>query len=230
MPALRLVATASTSSARRLPLTVLAAGLIGILEAVGLLAVAVGGIDGVLTSARPAGWTLALGLSVLAAWVVLCAGSGAGLIEGTGRRLLVGLAYGEIGPGRGPAGGRHRRSRSFTPPAGLPLPVLALLVLAVPVGKLLLAAAPSARQWVADGPRPRAPRPDPVAAHRLLATRDPRGHRDLAGRPRGARPGAGAGRRTRRCGVQRRLHQRLTPERPPRAEPAGRASVLLTRD
>ncbi len=167
--ALRLVATASTSSARRLPLTVIAAGGIGIIEAVGLLAVAVAGIDGVLTSVRPTGMALALGLSALAAWVVACAGSGAGLIEGAGRRLFMGLAYGEtllvavllvvatVAP-------------VFAPPVSLPLPALALLVLAVPVGKLLLAGAPSARQWVADGPRTRVQRPDPVAAHRLLAT------------------------------------------------------------
>ena len=38
------------------------------------------------------------------------------------------------------------------------------------MAKLLLAGTPSARQWVADGPRARVPRPDPVAAHRLLAT------------------------------------------------------------
>ncbi|TFV72558.1 hypothetical protein E4P39_16590 [Blastococcus sp. CT_GayMR19] len=169
VPALRLVATASTSSARRLPLTVIAAGGIGIIEAVGLLAVAVAGIDGVLTSVRPTGMALALGLSALAAWVVACAGSGAGLIEGVGRRLFMGLAYGEtvlvavllVAATVAPV---------FAPPAGLPLPALALLVLAVPVGKLLLAGAPSARQWVADGPRTRVQRPDPVAAHRLLAT------------------------------------------------------------
>jgi hypothetical protein len=169
VPALRLVATSSTTSARRRPVTVLAAGAIGILEAVALLAVAVSGIDGVLSTARPTGTTLALGLTVLAAWVVLCAGSGAGLIEGTGRKLMVGLAYAEMSlvafllvvatliP-------------VFVPSAGLPLPALALLVLAVPVGKLLLAVTPSARQWVADGPVARAPRPDPVAAHRVLAT------------------------------------------------------------
>ena len=169
VPALRLVATASTTSARRLPLTVIAAGGIGILEAIGLLAVAVNGIDGVLTSVRPAGWTVALGLSGLAAWVVASAGSGAGLIEGAGRRLFLGLAYGEmvlvalllVVATAVPV---------FTPPAGLPLPAAALLLLAVPVGKLLLAGAPSARQWVADGPRVRVQRPDPVAAHRLLAT------------------------------------------------------------
>ena len=170
VPALRLVATAPTSSARRLPLTALGAGLIGILEGVGLLAVAVTGIDGVLTSpARPAGWVIALGLGVLAAWVVLVAGSGAALIEATGRRPLVAVAcietvlvagllvvvtFGPVSP----------------PPVGLPLPVLALLVLAVPLAKLLLAGAPSARRWVADGPRPRERRPDPVAAHRMLAT------------------------------------------------------------
>ena len=169
VPALRLVATGSTSTPRRLPAPVLAAGLIGILEAVGLLAVAVSGIDGVLTTVRPAGWTLALGLSALAAWVVLAAGSGAGLIEGTGRTLLVNLAYAEmvlvavllvtvtVLP-------------VVTPPAGLPLPMLALLVLAVPVSKLLLAHTPSARQWVVDGPRTRVQRADPVAAHRVTAT------------------------------------------------------------
>ena len=169
VPALRLVAAPSTTSVRRLPAAVLAAGLLGILEAVALLAVAVSGIDGVLTTVRPAGWTLALGLTALAAWVVTAAGSGAGLIEGTGRTLLVNLAYAEmvlvavllviatVVPG-------------FPPPAALPLPVLALLVLAVPVAKLLLAHAPSAEQWVADGPRTRVQRPDPVAAHRVLAT------------------------------------------------------------
>jgi hypothetical protein len=169
VPALRRVATSSAPSARRLPVTALAAGLIGILEAVGLLAVAVAGIDGALTTVRPTGVAVALGLTVLAAWVVLSAGSGAGLIEATGRRLLVALAYGEmvlvgvllVVASAVPV---------FTPPAGLPLPVLALLVLAVPVAKLLLAGTPSARQWVADGPRARVQRPDPVAAHRLVAT------------------------------------------------------------
>lgn len=169
VPALRSVATGSTSSVRRPPAPVLAAGLIAIVEAVGLVALAVSGIDGALTATRPPGWVLAVALTVLSGWVVLCAGGGAGLIEGVGRRLLVGLAGAEIvlvsvlllvatvAP-------------VSSPPAGLPLPVLALLVLTVPVGKVLLAGAPSARQWVADGPHPREQRPDPVAAHRLLAT------------------------------------------------------------
>jgi hypothetical protein len=169
VPALRLVASASTTSARRRPAPVVAAGLLAILESVALLAVAVSAIDGVLTTARPTGSILALGLTVLAAWMVLCAGSGAGLVEGTGRTLLVGLAYAEICL----AAFLLVVATAFpvfTPPAGLPLPVLALLVLAVPVGKLLLAGMPSAKQWVADGPLAREPRPDPVATHRVLAT------------------------------------------------------------
>jgi hypothetical protein len=170
VPALRLVATSSTAAVRRrLPVAALAAGLIGILEAVALLAVAVGGIDAILTSGAMTGPTLALGLTVLAAWVVACAGSGAGLIEATGRTLLVSLAYAEI-----VLVGLLLVVATFvpflTPPAGLPLPALALLLLAVPVAKLLLAGTPAARQWVADGPRTRERRADPVAAHRLLAT------------------------------------------------------------
>lgn len=168
VPVLRAVATSSTTPARRLPLTALAAGVIGILEAVALLAVAVTGIDGVLTSIAPTGPVLALGLTVVAAWVVVCAGSGAGLIEATGRRLYAGLACGEV-----VLVGFLLIVATVAPvvaPAGLPLPALALVVLGVPVAKLLLAGTPSARRWVADGPRARVRRPDPVAAHRLLAT------------------------------------------------------------
>jgi hypothetical protein len=62
----------------------------------------------------------------------------------------------------------------FTPraevpiPPQLPLPAVALLVLAVPVGKLLLAGSPTAVAWVADGPRPRERRVDPTKAYRPL--------------------------------------------------------------
>lgn len=170
VPALRLVAGSSSTSARRLPVSVLAAGLVAILEAVALLAVAVTGIDGLLTSAAPSGATLALGLTAFAGWVVVCAGSGAGLIEASGRRLLVGLAYAEIVLVGAVLMVVTVAPVAVVPPAGLPLPVLALLVLAVPVAKLLLAGTPAARQWVAEGPRTRERRPDPVAAHRLLAT------------------------------------------------------------
>jgi hypothetical protein len=161
-------AVATPTATRRLPLAILAAGSIGILESVGLLAVALTGLDAVLSSFRSGGWLVAGGLVVLAAWIVLCAGSGAALIDGAGRKLLVGVAYAEIAlvafllvvatllP--------------FENPTSLPVPALGLVALAVPVGKLLLAGAPSAQAWIAAGPRIRVRRPDPVQSHRLLAT------------------------------------------------------------
>jgi hypothetical protein len=162
------VAPAATAP-RRVPVTVVAAGLIGIVEAVGLLAVALTGLDGVLSvTGRPSGWLIAGGLLLLAAWIVLCAGSGAGLIDGTGRSLLMGVAYAEMS-----LVAVLLVVATLTPlpnPTSLPVPALGLFALAVPVGKLLLAGAPSARRWMVDGPRIRIRRPDPVQAHRLLAT------------------------------------------------------------
>ena len=162
-------ATSAATATRRVPMTVVAAGLVGVVEAVGLLAVALTGLDGVLSATgRPAGWLVAGGLVLLSAWIVLCAGSGAALLDGTGRTLLMGVAYAEMtlvalllvmattGPVQNPT--------------SLPVPALGLLALAVPVGKLLLVGAPSAARWVAQGPRIRVRRPDPVQAHRLLAT------------------------------------------------------------
>ncbi len=154
-----------------MPVTALAAGLLAIAEAVGLLAAALTGLDGVLSSPlRPAGPVMAVGLIVLAGWIVLSAGSGAALIDGTGRRSLVGLALAEIG-----LVGLLSVLAVVTPlfaeiPVTLPLPAVALLALSVPVGKLLLAGAPTAQQWAAQGPRVREARPDPVTVHRLLAT------------------------------------------------------------
>ena len=156
---------------RRVPVTALAAGLLAIAEGVGLLAAALTGLDGVLSSPlRPAGPLLAAGLVVLAGWIVLCAASGAALIDGSGRRILVGVALAEIG-----LGGMLSVVAVATPllagsSFGLPLPAVVLLALAVPVGKLLLVGAPSAQQWIAQGPRVRETGPDPVATHRLLAT------------------------------------------------------------
>jgi len=161
-------AVATPTATRRLPLAILAAGSIGILESVGLLAVALTGLDAVLSSFRSGGWLVAGGLVVLAAWIVLCAGSGAALIDGAGRKLLMGVAYAEMAlvavllvvatlvP--------------FENPTSLSVPALGLVALAVPVGKLLLAGAPSAQAWIAAGPRIRVRRPDPVQSHRLLAT------------------------------------------------------------
>jgi hypothetical protein len=171
-PHVRGAATAAdtaTATSRRLPMAVVAAGSIGVLEAVGLLAVALTGLDGVLSSpARPAGGLVVGGLALLAGWIVLCAGSGAALIDGAGRTLLTGVACAEIVLVA--ASAVVAVAVPLPTPAGLPLPALALLALAVPVGKLLLAGAPSSRQWIADGPRARVRRPDPVQTHRLLAT------------------------------------------------------------
>jgi hypothetical protein len=169
VPARAAAVETSATASRRIPLTVVSAGLIGVLEAVGLLAVALTSLDGVLSSpVRPAGWIVAGGLVLLAAWIVLCAGSGAALIDGAGRTLLLGVAYAELVlvamllvivtalP--------------IATPGNIPVPALGLMALAVPVAKLLLAGSPSARRWVVAGPRTRVRRADPVQTHRLLAT------------------------------------------------------------
>ena len=154
---------------RRLPLTVAGAGLIGVLEAVGLLAMALTSLDGLLSSpTRPAGWIVAGGLLMLAGWIVLCAGSGAAVIDGAGRKLVPTVACAElvfVAMGLGVA-----TAVPVVTPGNIPLPVLGLMALAVPVGKLLLVGAPSARDWVAAGPRTRVRRADPVQTHRVLAT------------------------------------------------------------
>ena len=156
---------------RRVPMTALTAGLLAVVEGVGLLAAALTGLDSVMSSPlRPAGPVVAAGLIVLAGWIVLCAGSGAALIDGTGRRTFVGVALAEIG-----LVGLLAVAAVATPlfagvSFGLPLPAVALLALALPVGKLLLVGAPTAQRWIAQGPHVRETRPDPVTAHRLLAT------------------------------------------------------------
>ncbi len=169
-PRVPVAARATVETApRRLPLTIVSAGLIGVLEAVGLLAVALTGLDGLLSSpSRPAGWIVAGGLVLLAAWIVLCAGSGAALIDGAGRTLLMGVAYAELVLVAMLL--VVATSLTIPTPGDIPMPVLGLMALVVPVGKLLLAAAPSAQQWVAAGPRTRVRRADPVQTHRLLAT------------------------------------------------------------
>lgn len=154
---------------RRLPVTVASAGMISVLEAVGLLAFALTSLDGLLSSpTRPAGWIVAGGLLMLAGWIVLCAGSGAAVIDGAGRRLLVGVAYAELA-----LVGMFlvvATALTVAVPGDIPLPLLGLIALAVPVGKLLLVGSPSAQRWVAAGPRTRVRRADPVQVHRLLAT------------------------------------------------------------
>lgn len=156
---------------RRLPVTVLAAASIGVTEALGLLAVGLTGLDGLLLSGtRPSGVVIGAALVLLAAWVVASAGGGATMVDGAGRRTFVALAHVELF-----AVAIGGVSAVLVPlpvptPAGLPLPALVLLALAVPVTKLLLAGSPSAQAWIAAGPRLRERRPDPVARHRLVCT------------------------------------------------------------
>jgi hypothetical protein len=157
---------------RRVPATVVAAGVVGVLEALGLLSAGLTSLDSLLVSpTRPAGGIVALGLGVLAAWIVASAASGATLVDGAGRRSMIALSFAEL-----VLVGAVFVVATTTPliptlPGNLPPAALALLAVAVPVGKLLLVSSPSAIAHVAAGPRKqRESRPDPVAAHQLLCT------------------------------------------------------------
>ena len=155
----------SSTDRRRPPAAVLAAAAVGVAEAVALLAGGLTGLDGLLLSAlRPPGPVAAVVLLLLAGWVVLCAGGGMLLVDRSGRRVHTAVATAEIA-----LVGALMALALVTPlfdalPVGLPLPALALLTLGLPVGKLLLAGAPSAVAWVAEGPRVPARRPEPAAA------------------------------------------------------------------
>jgi hypothetical protein len=150
---------------RRPPAAVLAAAVVGVAEAVALLAGGLTGLDGLLLSPlRPAGPVVAAVLLLLAGWVVLCGGGGVLLLDHSGRRLYTAVATSEIA-----LVGALLALALLTPlfdplPVGLPLPALALLVLGVPVGKLLLAGAPSVVAWVAEGPHAPVRPAEPVAA------------------------------------------------------------------
>lgn len=163
--------TAAPAAPRRLPLTVLAAAVIGIAEALGLLAVGLTGLDGLLLSAvRPSGAVIGGALVLLAAWVVASAGGGATMVDGAGRRGFVALAHVELFAVAIAGVSAVVVPLPVPTPAGLSLPALVLLALAVPVAKLLLAGSPSAQAWIAAGPRVRERRPDPVARHRVVCT------------------------------------------------------------
>ncbi|MGY1693079.1 hypothetical protein [Geodermatophilus sp. SYSU D01105] len=148
---------------RRPPLTVVVAAAVAGLEAVGLVAGALTGLDGLLLSPlRPAGLVVATVLLLLAVWVVLCAGGGVLLADGSGRRLYTGVAVTEVGLVAVLLGLSLGTPLLDGLPASLPGPALALLALGVPVGKLLLAGAPTAVAWAAAGPRARARQPEPA--------------------------------------------------------------------
>ena len=155
---------------RRVPVTALFAGMLGVLESLGLLAVGLTGLDGVLVApTRPGAALLAAALVALAGWVVLAAGTGVGLVDGTGRAGFVALARAETVLAGALAGWTAVAALGAAPEPPVALPTAAALVL-LPVVKLLLAGTPAARRWVAQGPPPRETRPDPVAAYRGLAT------------------------------------------------------------
>ncbi|MGY1615753.1 hypothetical protein ACI797_03325 [Geodermatophilus sp. SYSU D00691] len=164
----RPVAPETAPAVRRLPATVVGAAAIALLEAVALLAGALTGLDGVLTSPdRPSGGVVVLVLLALASWIVGCAGGAATLVDGAGRGILAWVAHLELAlVALLFLVGLFTTDLDAYLPRALPLPAVALLALALPVGKLLLAGAPTAVDWVAAGPRPRERRPDPVATHR----------------------------------------------------------------
>jgi hypothetical protein len=154
----------------RPPLTVVATVAVGLVESVALLAGALAGLDGVLSSAhRPGPGVVLPAVFLLAGWIVVCAAGAATLLDGAGHRLVTWVAYGELVLITALFFVALFTPRAEVPiPPAIPLPAVALLVLAVPVGKLLLAGSPTAVAWVADGPRPRERRPDPTKAHRHL--------------------------------------------------------------
>jgi hypothetical protein len=165
------VRTAAPAASRRLPLTVIAATALGVTEALGLLAVGLTGLDSLLTSAaRPHGGIVGAIVLLLATWVVVSAGSGAALVDGTGRRGFVAVAHAELFAVAAAGIAAVAVPLPVPTPAHLPLPAVVLMALAVPVAKLLLAGTSPVQAWIAAGPRSRERRPDPVARHRMVAT------------------------------------------------------------
>lgn len=164
---LSVVPAAAADARRRLPLPVVLGALVAGIESIALLAGGLTGLEGVLSSpARPAGPVVALGLGLLATWIVLSAGGGAALLDAAGTRLFRGVCYAEVAL-IGTLLVVTLTTGLFAS-AAVPVPALAVLALAVPGGKLLLAGTTAAGEWVAQGPRPREARPDPVARHRAL--------------------------------------------------------------
>lgn len=158
----------TTPEPRRLPAAALAAGVLGVLQAVALLAVGLTELDTLLT-AQTSGVLVGLALLVLAGWIVTAAGGGAAVLDGSGRAMLQGVAVAEL------AGllvvGLVAVAVPLPLPGDVPLPALLLLAVALPVGKLLLLGTPSVGAWIAAGPRVRRPAvADPVAENRGVAT------------------------------------------------------------
>jgi hypothetical protein len=167
----RVSVSSPAPAARRLPVAVVAAAAFGVIEAVGLLAVGFTGLDSLLASGtRPHGAVVGAAVLLLSAWVVLSAGSGVALVDGTGRRLFVATAHAELFAVAAVLVAAVAVPLDVPTPAHLPPAAVVVLGLAVPVAKLLLAGTPSVQAWIAAGPRTRERRPDPVARHRVAAT------------------------------------------------------------
>jgi hypothetical protein len=165
------VRAAAPAAPRRMPLSVVAAAGLGLTEALGLLAVGLTGLDGLLASTtRPHGAVVGAVVLLLAAWIVVSAGSGAALVDGTGRRGFVAVAHAELFAVAVVGVAAVAVPLPLPSPAQLPPAAVVLVALAVPVAKLLLAGSTSLEAWIAAGPRIRERRPDPVARHRAIAT------------------------------------------------------------
>lgn len=156
----------------KVPAAVLATAVLSGAEAVGLLAAALSGLNALLTSSPdPDGVLVGLVLVGFAGWIVACAGGAATLVDGAGRRLVQGVACAELALVTVLfAVGVLTPALDGALPGALPLPAVALLALAVPTGKLLLAGSPAALDWLAAGPRVRERRPDPTRTYSGLCT------------------------------------------------------------
>jgi hypothetical protein len=173
-PAVAVPRAQPVAGRRRTPSAVAAAGVLAVVESLALLAVGLTSLDGIFgTGLRPDGGLVALTLLLLAAWVVLCAGGGASLVDGAGRLLLVSVSCGEIAlllvlTLAGVLGADGAWVVVAGPLGGLPVPALTLLALAVPITKLLLAGSAATTDWLAAGPRPRVRPPAQPVQHRVL--------------------------------------------------------------
>jgi hypothetical protein len=171
LPSRATLRTAAPAAPRRLPLAVVAAAALGVVQALVLLAVGLTGLDGLLASGtRPHGAVVGAVVLLLATWVVASAGTGASMVDGAGRRGFVAVAYVELFAVAVAGVAAVAVPLPVPTPAHLPLPAVVLMALTVPVAKILLAGSTSAQAWIAAGPRIRERRPDPVARHRMVAT------------------------------------------------------------
>jgi hypothetical protein len=158
-----------TNAPHRRPAAVLVLGAAGLLQAVALVAVALTGLTGMLAAEhRAPDLVVAAVLGTLATWTVLSASAAAAVLDGTGRGLLTWTGAVELAAGLGALVLAVTTPLLDGTTGAVPAPAAALLLLAVPAGRLLLAGAPSTLAWTAAGPRPREPRSDPVATHRGL--------------------------------------------------------------